>query len=135
MSSKPATFNPYSVDLFAKSLDHINKEMNRRGLHYHSYDSQTEKVARIIWKDAYDAGVNDARRGLAKNSISMPKPTTEPETRDYLLTNDYHDEKYRISLTTEQKALWDWLSQHNFIDSETYLEKWGEDVIEVGRIK
>jgi hypothetical protein len=135
MNSKPATFNPYSVDLFAKSLDHINKEMNRRGLPYHSYDSQTEKVARIIWKDAYDAGVNDARRGLVEDSISKPKPTTEPETQDYLLANDYHDEKYRISLTAEQKALWDWLNKHNFIDSETYLEKWGEDVIEVGRIK
>lgn len=135
MTTKPATFNPYSVDLFTKSPEHIDKEMNRRGISYHSGACQIEKVARIIWKDAYDAGVNDARRGLAENPISMSKPTTEPETRDYLLTNDYHDEKYRISLTAEQKALWGWLSQHNFIDSETYLEKWGEDVIEVGRIK
>lgn len=135
MSAKPATFNPYSVDLFTKSPEHINKEMIRRGISYHSGACQAEKVARIIWKDAYDAGVNDARHGLVKDSISNLKPTSEPETQDYLLTNDYHDEKYRISLTTEQKALWDWLSQHNFIDSETYLEKWGEDVIEVGRIK
>lgn len=135
MSAKPATFNPYSVDLFCKSPSHIDKEMNRRGISYHSGACQTEKVARIIWKDAYDAGVNDARRGLVENPISMSKPTMEPETRDYLLANDYHDEKYHISLTTEQKALWDWLSQHNFIDSETYLEKWGKDVIEVGRIK
>ena len=135
MNAKPATFNPYSVDLFAKSPEHINKEMNRRGLYYHSYDSQTEKVARIIWKDAYDAGVNDARCGLAENSVSKQKPTQEPETQDYLLSNDYHDEKYRISLTAEQKAFWDWLSKHNFLDSETYLEAWGEDVIEVGRIK
>ena len=135
MSSKPATFNPYSIDLFTKSPEHINKEMIRRGISYYSGACQAEKVARIIWKDAYDAGVNDARHGLAENPISMPEPTTEPETQDYLLANDYHDEKYRISLTTEQKALWDWLNQHNFIDSETYLEKWGEDVIEVGRIK
>lgn len=135
MSSKPATFNPSSVDLFNKSFDHLNKEMRRRGLSYHSYSRQEEKVARIIWKDAYDAGVNDACRGLAGKSISNPNSSPEPETQDYLLTNDYHDEKYRISLTAEQKALWDWLSQHNFIDSETYLEKWGEDVIEVGRIK
>lgn len=135
MNSKPATFNPYSVDLFTKSPEHIDKEMNRRGISYYSGACQAEKVARIIWKDAYDAGVNDARRGLVKDSISNPKSTSEPETQDYLLTNDYHDEKYRISLTAEQKALWDWLSQHNFIDSETYLEKWGEDVIEVGRIK
>jgi hypothetical protein len=135
MNCKSANFNPYSADLFNKSPEHINKEMNRRGLSYHSYDSQTEKVARIIWKDAYDAGVNDARRGLVKDPVSNPKPTPEPEIQDYLLANDYHDEKYRISLTAEQKALWDWLNQHNFIDSETYLEKWGKDVIEVGRIK
>ena len=135
MNAKPATFNPYSVDLFAKSPEHINKEMNRRGISYHSGVCQAEKVARIIWKDAYDAGVNDARRGLAENSVSKQKPTQEPETQDYLLANDYHNEKYRISLTAEQKALWDWLDNHNFIDTETYLEKWGEDVIEVGRIK
>lgn len=135
MICKPATFNPYSIDLFTKSPEHINKELNRRGLSYHSGACQTEKAARIIWKDAYDAGVNDARRGLVKDSISKPKPMTESETQDYLLAHDYHDEKYRISLTAEQKALWDWLSQHNFIDSETYLKKWGEDVIEVGCIK
>lgn len=135
MSSKPATFNPYSIDLFTKSPEHIDKELNRRGLSYHSADRLTEKVARIIWKDAYDAGVNDARRGLAGNPVSKPKPTSEPETQDYLLANDYHDEKYRISLTAEQKALWDWLNEHNFIDSEAYLEKWGKDVTEVGRIK
>lgn len=135
MTAKPATFNPYSIDLFTKSPEHIDKEMIRRGLSYYSGVCQAEKVARIIWKDAYDAGVNDARRGLAENSIPKQKTMQEPETQDYLLTNDYHDEKYRISLTAEQKALWDWLSQHNFIDSETYLEKWGEDVIEVGRIK
>ena len=135
MICKPATFNPRSIDLFTKSPEHIDKEMNRRGLPYHSYDSQTEKVTRIIWKDAYDAGVNDARRGLVKDSISNLKPTSEPETQDYLLASDYHDEKYRISLTAEQKAFWDWLNEHNFIDSEAYLEKWGKDVTEVGRIK
>lgn len=135
MSSKPATFNPYSIDLFTKSPVHIDEELNRRGLSYYSGARQTEKVARIIWKDAYDAGVNDARRGLVEDSISKPKPMNEPEIQDYLLANDYHGEKYRISLTAEQKALWDWLNKHNFIDSEAYLKKWGEDVIEVGRIK
>ena len=135
MICKPATFNPYSIDLFTKSPEHINKEMIRRGISYHSGACQAEKVARIIWKDAYDAGVNDARRGLVENSISKPKPATEPETQDYLLASDYHDEKYRISLTAEQKAFWDWLNEHNFIDSEAYLEKWGKDVTEVGRIK
>ena len=137
MSSKPATFNPCSVNLFTQSFDHINKEMKRRGLSYRSYDSQTEKVARIIWKDAYDAGVNDARCGLAVN-VSKPKSTPKPEepkTQEYLLFNDYHDEKYHVSLTAEQKALWDWLNNHDFINSDTYIETWGEDVIEIGRIK
>lgn len=134
MNSRPATFNPYSIDLFTKSPEHIDKEMKRRGLSYHSGACQTEKAARIIWKDAYDAGVNDARRGLVEDSISKP-PTTEPETQDYLLAHDYHDRKYRISLTAEQKALWDWLNDHDFIDSEAYLENWGDDVVEVGRIK
>lgn len=135
MIVKPATFNPRSVDLFNKSPDHVDKEMNRRGISYHSYDSHTEKVAKIIWKDAYDAGVNDACRGLVKNFVSTPKSAPEPETRDYLLVNDYHENRYRISLTSEQKAFWDWLNDHNFIDSEACLEKWGDDVIEVGRIK
>lgn len=135
MICKPATFNPYSIDLFTKSPEHIDKEMKRRGLSYHSGACQTEKAARIIWKDAYDAGVNDARRGLVKDSISKPKPMMEPKTQDYLLAHDYHDRKYRISLTAEQKALWDWLNDHDFIDSEAYLENWGDDVVEVGRIK
>ena len=136
MNSKPATFNPYSVDLFTKSPEHINKEMKRRGLSYCSHNSQEEKIVRIIWKDAYDAGVNDARRGLAENPISKPKPTPEPETQDYLLTDDFCDERYRISLTAEQRALWSWLSNHGLIDSDTYhLEALEENIIEVGRIK
>ena len=135
MNTKPATFNIHSVGLFNKSHEHINKEMNRRGLPYHSYDSREEKIARIIWKDAYDAGVNDARCGLAGNSISKPKFTPEPKTQDYLLADDYHEKRYRISLTAEQKAFWDWLNMHGFIDFEVHLENWGEDVVEVGRIK
>ena len=137
MSAKPATFNPYSVDLFTKSPEHIDKEMNRRGISYHSGACQEEKVARIIWKDAYDAGVNDARCGLAVNVSkpkSMPKPE-EPETRDYSLIHNYYEKRYHIFLTAEQKALWDWLIKNDFIVSDADFEEWGNDVIEVGRIK
>ena len=135
MSFKPATFNPRSVDLFTKSFDHINKEMKRRGLSYHSYDRQEEKVVRIIWKDAYDAGVNDACHGLVKNSVSTPKPAPESETRDYYLAHDYYEKRYHVSLTAEQKAFWDWLNKHDFIVSDADLEDWNNDVVEVGRIK
>ena len=134
MSSKPATFNPRSVDLFTKSFDHINKEMRRRGLSYHSYDRQEEKVARIIWKDAYDAGVNDACRGLVKNSIPTPKPTTEPEIRDYLFCNERTGARYRVILTKDQYRLMEWLCNKELLDNEFFFEEWGSDVVEVGRI-
>lgn len=134
MERNKATFNPNATKLFSQTNEHLRKEMVRRGISSPFSTNKIENAARIIWKDAYDAGVNDSRHNTADYSAYTPMPK-ESETQDYLLANDYHDEKYRISLTTEQKALWDWLSQHNFIDSETYLEKWGEDVIEVGRIK
>ena len=134
MGRNKATFNPNATRLFFQTNEHLRKEMVRRGIGNFFKANSTENAARIIWKDAYDAGVNDSRHNTADCSVSVPVPK-EPETQDYLLANDYHDEKYRISLTAEQKAFWHWLNQHNFIDSETYLEKWGEDVIEVGRIK
>lgn len=134
MERNKATFNPNATKLFSQTNEHLRKEMVRRGISSPFSTNKIENAARIIWKDAYDAGVNDSRHNTADYSAYTPM-SKESETQDYLLANDYHDEKYHISLTAEQKALWDWLSQHNFIDSETYLEKWGKDVIEVGRIK
>ena len=135
MNIKPATFNVNSVDLFTKSPEHINKEMNRRGLFYHSSDRHIEKVARIIWKDAYDAGVNDARRGLVENSVSKQKLTPEPRTQNYFLAHDYYEKRYHVSLTAEQEAFWDWLNEHDFIVPDAILENWHNDVVEIGRIK
>lgn len=134
MKCKPATFNPCSADLFNKSPEHIDKEMRRRGLSYYSYECQAEKVAGIIWKDAYDAGVNDARHGLAENPISTPKPTTEPETRDYLFCNERTDTRYRVTLTKDQYRLMEWLCNRDLLENEFFFEEWGNDVVEVGRI-
>ena len=134
MSRNKATFNPNATNLFSQTNEHLRKEMVRRGISSLFSTNKIENVARIIWKDAYDAGVNDSRHNAADCSVFTPS-SKESETKDYLLANDYHNEKYRISLTAEQKALWDWLLSHNFIDSEAYLETWGKDVIEIGRIK
>ena len=134
MGRNKATFNPNATNLFSQTNEHLRKEMVRRGIGHLFSTNKAENAAKIIWKDAYDAGVNDSRHNTANCSISAPMPK-EPETQDYLLANDYHDKRYHISLTAEQKAFWDWLNGHNFIDSEAYLENWGDDVIEVGRIK
>ena len=134
MGRNKATFNPNTTKLFSQTNEHLRKEMVRRGISSSFSTNKIENAARIIWKDAYDAGVNDSRHNAADCSAFTPA-SKESETQDYLLANDYHDEKYRISLTAEQKALWDWLISHNFIDSEAYLETWGKDVIEIGRIK
>ena len=134
MGRNKATFNPNATRLFFQTNEHLRKEMIRRGIGNLFKANSTENAARIIWKDAYDAGVNDSRHNTTNCSVSAPM-SKEPETQDYLLAHDYHDKKYRISLTAEQKALWDWLNEHDVIDSEAYLENWGDDVVEVGRIK
>jgi hypothetical protein len=117
--------------LFNKNDEQLRKELQRRGIHLPSWEYSTQRaIAEIIYKDGYDCGKNPS----SNNRPPLP-PKPEIEIHDYLLINNCHDEKYRVSLTTEQKAFWDWLNNHGFIYSDTYIEKWLEGVIEVGCIK
>lgn len=117
--------------LFNKNEEQLKKELKRRGIYLPSWEYSTQQaIAEIIYKDAFDCGKNPS----PSNHCPLP-PTPEPEVQDYSLTHNYYEKKYHISLTTEQKALLDWLIIHNFIVSDADFEDWDDDVIEVGRIK
>lgn len=116
--------------LFNKNDEQLRKELQRRGIHLPSWEYSTQRaIAEIIYKDGYDCGKNPS-----SNKPCPPPPTPEPEIQDYSLIHNYYEQRYRVSLTAEQKAFLEWLSIHNFIVSDADLEEWDDDVIEVGRI-
>ena len=117
--------------LFNKNDEQLRKELQRRGIHLPSWEYSTQRaIAEIIYKDGYDCGKNSP----PNNHCPLP-PTPEPEIQDYSLIHNYYEKRYHVSLTTEQKALWNWLNIYNFIVSDADLEEWDDDVIEVGRIR
>ena len=65
-----ANFNKKEMCLFKKEREQLIKEAQRRGL---TYENAEQAIAEIIWKDAYDAGVNDGKHLIAKNQIAATK--------------------------------------------------------------
>lgn len=51
-----AKFNEKVLCLFYKTYDQLKKEAERRGM---CHDGREKTIAKIIWKDAYDAGFNE----------------------------------------------------------------------------
>ena len=114
--------------LFDKNGEQLKKELKRRGIHIPPWEYNAPRaIAEIIYKDAFDCG-KDSQQDTSS-------PRVEPETQDYLLTDDYNEIKYCISLTTKQKAFWDWLKVNDILPDSYYIETLDRDIIKVGLIK
>ena len=65
-----ANFNEKVMCLFKKEWEQLIKEARRRGI---TFENAEQAIAEIIWKDAYDAGVNDGKHSLTKSQIAPTK--------------------------------------------------------------
>ena len=129
-----AKFNEKVMCLFQKDYKQLKKEAARRGM---CHDGREKTIAKIIWKDAYDAGVIE---GIieGKNQSVRPCPANccgnaEPEVKEYCLYDIDNAMKYRLELTEEQARTIEWLISQDFMP-DTELSEWDDTFEDIGRI-
>ena len=113
-----ANFNEKVMSLFRKNRAQLIKEAQRRGL---SFESTTQAIAEIIWKDAYDAGHNE---GVieGRNQSASALNNTKPEVREYCFHDVAEDIKYRFELTDEQVRVIEWMIDNEFLTNVNLYE-------------
>lgn len=130
-----AKFNEKALCLFHKDYKQLKKEAERRGM---CWDGKEKTIAKIIWKDAYDAGVVDGKNlaalgGTIRNCPANCCGNAKPEVKEYCL-HDFNDAmKYRLELTEEQVRAIEWMIDHEFITDVEFSE-WDETFEDVGPI-
>lgn len=117
-----ANFNGKVMSLFKKNRAQLIKETRRRGL---SFESTTQAIAEIIWKDAYDTGVNDGKHLITRSQIAP--------TKMYRFHDNHSRTDYRISINKDQVNAIQWVID-TLNDPEYELTEWNNDFIDVGRI-
>lgn len=130
-----AKFNEKVLCLFYKTYDQLKKEAERRGM-YH--DGREKTIAKIIWKDAYDAGVIDGKKQTTSENAIRNCPANccgnaKPETKEYCLYDMTDAMKYRLELTKEQVSAIEWMIDHGFM-AEVELSEWDDTFEDIGRI-
>ena len=130
-----AKFNEKALCLFHKDYKQLKKEADRRGIPFENMERTT---ARIIWKDAYDAGYNEGKNLTAQNDMVHYCPANyykdaKSEVKEYCLYDTGGDIRYRLELTKEQFNAIEWMINHNFtVDVE--LSEWCDSFENIGRI-
>ena len=128
-----AKFNEKALCLFYKDYDQLKKEAERRGMRH---EGREKTIAKIIWKDAYDAGVNAGKEAAATAAPYCPANyygNTKPEVSEYCFYDINDATKYRLELTEEQVSAIEWMIDHRFmVDVE--LSEWCDSFEDVGRI-
>ena len=133
--------NEKALCLFYKTYDQLKKEAERRGMRH---EGREKTIANIIWKDAYDAGVNDGiikgrKQSASALSNSIPNcpanccGNAKPEVREYCLYNIDNAMKYRLELTEEQVRVIEWMIENEFLTDVEFSE-WCDTFEDVGRI-
>lgn len=134
-----AKFNEKALCLFYKTYDQLKKEAERRGMHH---EGREKTIAKIIWKDAYDAGVNEGiiegknRSALGRTIPNCPancRGMAKPETAEYELYDLCENTRYRLELTEDQVRLMHWLDNKGMLCENEFTE-WGEMFVNVGEI-
>ena len=120
-------FNTKAMTLFTKTNEQLRKELERRGLSHHAGGSSNAMIANIIWKDAYDEGRNDEKR-------YSRCPMVEERTSEYMLV-DEEGTRYKMTLTDDQIAFWNWLYNHDMLNPDIEMNPFDETYTTVGRIK
>ena len=131
-----AKFNEKVLCLFNKDYKQLKKEAERRGM---CHDGREKTIAKVIWKDAYDAGftegknfastLNHAVRNCPANCCGNAKP----EVSEYCLYDVDNAMKYRLELTEEQVNAINWLISMDFM-TDVELSEWDDTFEDIGRI-
>ena len=123
-----AKFNEKVMCLFNKDYKQLKKEASRRGM---CHDGREKTIAKIIWKDAYDAGVIEGKnfRNCPANCCGNAKP----EVKEYCLYDITEAIKYRLELTEEQVSAIKWMIDHDFM-TDVELSEWCDSFEDIGRI-
>ena len=125
-----AKFNDKVLCLFNKDYKQLKKEAERRGM---CHDGREKTIAKIIWKDAYDAGVIEGENQSVRPCPANCCGNAKPEVREYCLYDITEAIKYRLELTEEQVRVIEWMIGHQFmVDVE--LSEWCDSFEDVGRI-
>jgi hypothetical protein len=134
-----ANFNEKALCLFYKNYDQLEKEAERRGMRH---EGREKTIAKIIWKDAYDAGFNEGIvEGKNQSALGRVMPNcpanccgnAKPEIKEYCLYDMNDAMKYRLELTNEQVTAIEWMIDRGFIQDVEFSE-WDDTFEDVGRI-
>lgn len=125
-----AKFNEKVLCLFNKDYKQLKKEAERRGM---CHDGREKTIAKIIWKDAYDAGVIEGENQSVRPCPANCCGNAKPEVREYCLHDIKDDYKYRFELTEDQVRVIEWLIDNEFL-TEVVLSEWNDTFEDVGRI-
>lgn len=128
-----AKFNEKILCLFHKDYKQLKKEADRRGI---PYETKEKTTARIIWKDAYDAGYNEGKEAAATTAHYLPANyygNAKPEVHEYCFYDIDSAMKYRLELTDEQVRAIDWMIDHGFT-ADVELSEWCDSFEDIGRI-
>ena len=131
-----AKFNDKVLCLFNKDYKQLKKEAERRGM---CHDGREKTIAKVIWKDAYDAGFTEGKNfasalsNTVRNCPANCCGNAKPEVREYCLYDITEAIKYRLELTEEQVRMIEWMIDHSFA-TDIELSEWCDSFEDVGRI-
>jgi hypothetical protein len=131
-----AKFNEKVLCLFNKDYKQLKKEAERRGM---CHDGREKTIAKVIWKDAYDAGFTEGKNfasalsNTVRNCPANCCGNAKPEVKEYCLHDMNDAMKYRLELTNEQITAIEWMIDRGFIQDVEFSE-WDETFEDVGRI-
>ena len=131
-----AKFNDKVLCLFNKNYKQLKKEAERRGM---CHDGREKTIAKVIWKDAYDAGFTEGKNfasalnHAARNCPANCCGNAKPEVSEYCLYDIDNAMKYRLELTEEQVNAINWLISMDFM-TDVELSEWDDTFEDIGRI-
>lgn len=131
-----AKFNDKVLCLFNKNYKQLKKEAERRGM---CHDGREKTIAKVIWKDAYDAGFTEGKNfasalsNTVRNCPANCCGNAKPEVKEYCLYDINEAIKYRLELTEEQVSAIEWMIDHQFI-VDVELSEWCDSFEDIGRI-
>lgn len=130
--------NEKVMNVFNKNNEQLDKELARRGIplttghrphRENKICSRERAIAEIIYKDAFDCGRSESNATCPEGCKGKPK------TSDYLFCDREADISYKLALTEEQIAVFEWLLREDILNSQIFTFDPFSRFVDVGRLK